>query len=232
MANYFTASSSGNVVIIDDRFRNMSLAKSGNLTTSAWSSEHGTGKGSVSVSGEDPIIAIRSSTNCALLARTKSGSTYTFTVASNSPSVTVPYYIFDTDNSTQSSNGLVIYNEDGKLVFDANRKYMRVVGMINGTIPSSGNLSKSIPSGITPAIVLATTGRIITIAGGPVQGTNQWRINTSTVIGCVRISGNAAYAKRVTVDSSVTVGSGSGSVPTGSFGSMNTAMPIIDVSHY
>lgn len=43
-------------------------------------------------------------------------------------------YIFTTEQPTSSSNyGLVVYKENGKVLFDANRKYMRILDCINIT---------------------------------------------------------------------------------------------------
>lgn len=72
--------------------------------------------------------------------------------------VTLLVFGYPSNESPPTGYGLVVYNEDGEICFNSNKKYLRVVDILSGANHSS-LVSKSYPAGRTYACVtLSSTG--------------------------------------------------------------------------
>lgn len=82
----------------------------------------------ISVSGENPIIAVASGGFCCAYLYQRSGSTFTFRIYNGDYNTqNVEYYIFDNSANAGGNSGFQVFNSAGRLVFDSNKKYMRVL---------------------------------------------------------------------------------------------------------
>ena len=145
---------------IDENYRNFTVKTSGTGTT-----------GVTSIGGTNPIyvsqitattctfpmISIRSTSSYVSVIGTEvNGSTYTFSVASNSSSTSFNYWIFDVATPPVDTFGLEIYNSNGDLVFHSSNKAMRIVTSYDaGDGDTSGN---TLASGRTYAVIQGSNG--------------------------------------------------------------------------
>lgn len=131
---------------IDDQYANLRLIQKGTLPA---------GKNVVTVTGNYPLVVVRleqpTTGGADLWAYTEScvqtGNSWSFTISTTLGGVAkdgmqFEYYIFDSADPRPSTFGLQTFNAAGKLVYDSNEKYLKVVSQIKvanfrsiGTIP-------------------------------------------------------------------------------------------------
>lgn len=151
----FRTRNSGGGIQIDQTYRNLALRSKGSFSPGTPFNSNAWRLGSITVSGNNPVLAWRCSQPCALISATRSGTsiTYQFVVAATTG--TVEWWLFDdpTFGVPVGNVGLRIRNPaTGGVVFDSRMKYMRVVGSVAGDYsqlvpPANGNYSGS------PAII-------------------------------------------------------------------------------
>jgi len=164
-------------ICIDEEYRNFALKTSGSATIgttdiNAVGAAYAIYKADIAVTNcTSPIIALRATTDyVSVLGTAVSGSTYTFTVASNTSNFSFDYWVFDIAALPADTFGFEIYNSSGDLVFHSSNKALRVVSAYD----ASG-------TGASPNVTL-TAGRTYAVA----QGANGWRFRDRSVIGVYR----------------------------------------------
>ena len=231
MAQYFyNLTDEGNVIQISDDYRNLAFINKVQVGTAEINSNL-TGVSSMrswslTVTGNNPIIAVGDANNCILYGRSQSGNNFTFTGVTVGNTSSFIAYIFDYPTGGGSGPGLVIRNVSGELVFDSNLRYMKVAGMVTerGTF--------TYPANKTYAALLGVTTSIITVAGGPVGGGGYWLVNVQTGRPTINISGNTITAAYAPVKNWTQEGDpGQVVTPTpGTYGSYAIFAPILDVT--
>lgn len=127
------------IAVIDDQFKNYTLRSQGTATSAADpASTRGRGRFQVTVNGDNPIIAFRSSNGVVMAARVQSGTSFTFYAYTEVAGQQVQYYVFDEPIVVSSTWGGQVFSAAGKLVFDALAKYMRVVDLVAIDVGSTG----------------------------------------------------------------------------------------------
>lgn len=159
----------GGIVQIDSAYGNYYLSQSGAPASTAISGT-GTGVASllypqswvvVTVTGNNPLIAFRSTEKSFLYNVVQSGTGWTFTIATfGAVGTIINYYIYDTFPVPLASDwGLEIYDASSKVTFSSLRKYLRVVDQLAGTynfVDGASNWdgnSYSYPAGRTYALI-------------------------------------------------------------------------------
>lgn len=127
------------ITVIDDQFKNYTLRSQGSVTSSADpNSSSGRGRFQVTVNGDNPVIAFRSSNGVVMAARVRNGSAFTFFAYTEVATQLVQYYVFDEPIVLSSTWGGQVFSAAGALVFDALAKYMRVVDLVSINVGSTG----------------------------------------------------------------------------------------------
>lgn len=149
----------GQTIQIDENYKNLELRGKYQLTATNLISvgSPNTYDVSLSVAGvTNPIIAIHCpGVYVALISTSQSGSnvTYRFAALSNTSSFTV--YVFDNPTLSASNFGMQVFDANGQLVFDANKRYLRVLSSTSFsnfsqagiTFPADGGVYGYVPSG-------------------------------------------------------------------------------------
>ena len=129
-AGFQTFNETGNVQI-DANFKNMEFRSKGTFSIAPTNAPNGGGVTStytVRFTGQAPILAIVCSSYCYVGTYIEGAETLFVIVNAENATITGEYFIFDVADNTQSSNsGLQVFNELGQLVFDANKRYMKVL---------------------------------------------------------------------------------------------------------
>jgi hypothetical protein len=153
---------------------NYGLIQSGVLTASdaGFGSNPRRGYVSLTFNGENPIVAWSSSDGVVLAARSQNGSSFTFFFYTENPATTFTYYVFDRPTAVSNWGFRIINPVDRKVVFDAQRKYMRVVDFWTVDTSSSGVISRSYSAGRNYAVAQCLPGLQWIAVTGPPQGGN------------------------------------------------------------
>jgi hypothetical protein len=115
---------------IDGDMLNMEMVAKGAVTIGGTNSGQNGNVSTVdiSVAGENPVIAIASPGFCCAYLYSRSGSTFTFRIFNGEAGAqNVEYFIFDNSGGSAGNSGFQVFNAAGRLVFDSNKKYMRVL---------------------------------------------------------------------------------------------------------
>lgn len=131
-------------VQIDDTYPNLALLKKGTATLTDTGNEFTQSRSAlITVTGETPMIAWTSNFPVFLAMVSKSGSTYTFRLMSTNAydGYSFTYYVFDRPVDSGSTSGVQVFDSAGRLTFDSGRKYLRVMGVGNHDINTSGTVS-------------------------------------------------------------------------------------------
>jgi hypothetical protein len=152
----FRTRNAGGGIQIDQNFRNLALRSKGTLVPgTSWNA----GKwrlGTITVTGNSPVLAWRSASPAAMVQATRTGTsiTYTFIIAATGGSI--DWYLFDEPvyGVAAGTLGMRIRNPTtGVVVFDSRMKYMRIVGTINGdfsqTVPPAAGAYAGTPAIVT-----------------------------------------------------------------------------------
>lgn len=148
-------------ICIDEELRSFAQKTKGTATTGTTSigGTNASYKAEIQVSNcTRPMIALRSVSNSvSVLGTAVSGSTFTWTVASNTASHSFDWWVYDVAEVPSSDNfGFALYNSAGDLIFHSGNKAMRVVTAYDaGTGGSTGN---TLASGRTYAVIQGATG--------------------------------------------------------------------------
>lgn len=84
----------------------------------------------------NPICFIYTDATAAFVEINITGSTYTWTITSNTNG-NFSAYIFDVPVTASNGHGIKVYDESADLVFDSENKYMKVIDYFSLTIPST-----------------------------------------------------------------------------------------------
>jgi hypothetical protein len=84
----------------------------------------------------DPICFIYTDATAAFVQINITGSTYTWTITSNTNG-NFAAYIFDVPATTGDGHGIKVYDESAELVFDSENKYMKVVDYFSLPVTNS-----------------------------------------------------------------------------------------------
>ena len=119
-------------VQIDANYLNMELKSKGSAVIGPSNMANGgslIGKISFTVGGETPAVAVISSGYVACYLASRSGNSFTFEIYNGeSANTSVEWFVFDNSNNEGVGNsGLQVLNAAGRLVFDSNKKYLRVL---------------------------------------------------------------------------------------------------------
>lgn len=133
----------------------------------------------------NPVCFIVSSINAGFTNIAISGTSYTWTISSNS-SGTATAYIFDVPISASLTYGINVFDGSSNLVFSSDYKYMRVIDTFD--LPNSGgNVTRSYTNSGVYAVGIGIPRTIIPIApfnivftDGVVCNTNSISINYQT----------------------------------------------------
>lgn len=173
-------------ICIDEEYRNLVVKTSGSATIGTTNINTG---GAYAIYTVDivvsncvsPLIATRAITDYVSIIGTQvSGSTYTFTVASNTSNFSFDYWVFDVINTTPADTfGLVVYNSSGDIVFHSSSKALRIAGVYDAS-GTGATANATLASGKTYAVI---------------QGANGFRSRNRLVISTWRYTSYCAGAK-------------------------------------
>lgn len=220
-------------VLIGDDYYNLGVTSHGTQTMQP---SNGSPRGNIqigrvelAVSGESPILAISSTALIGLDARKRgTGSTWTFSLVSDTSNATFKYWIFDRPNLAGIGN-FRLRDVAGKMVFDSNTRYMRVVDIIPYTVGGASTQPKSYTAGRTYAFCFVNTARVTTIGGGGVVGGRRRYMFTYSVSAAAMDAGGGRYGSMVPYNYTF---SGGLSQPTGTWGTNAAAILVLDVTDF
>lgn len=129
------------------------------------------GSTTVTVAGRNPVIALNSSSLCYASLQSQSGGVFTFYIYNGeNTTVSGEYFIFDTASDASAGNtGMQIFNAAGKLVFDSNKKYMKVLDYFDSTVVSEDQ-TRSYAKKV--AFVMSDFGYRFVVQSSPTQPGN------------------------------------------------------------
>jgi hypothetical protein len=141
----FQVIGSHGAVQIDADYFNLGFISKGTVNTTgpAFSNAAPT----VTVTGNTPILCIRSNTVTASIVRvTKSGNQYTYRISGNAAGA-IDWFLFDKMQGSGNA-GMQVFNANGEVVFDASARPMRVVSIyqINDGDTKTGTTSLLLPA--------------------------------------------------------------------------------------
>lgn len=177
-------------VQIDELYKNMEVRAVGTATTTmAYSGAASIAE--IAYSGANPILVIRSANPATLYKQQVSGSSWTFyVVVLGATGQSVDYWIFDNpDNATPTGYGLAVYSASGDVIFNSNKKYLRVVDFFKGTGWSADNRTYVSGRVYGFATVFAGYGeQLITLSGG-FYIRNEFAMSGSNITNGIRFEG-------------------------------------------
>ena len=155
MATGFRTRNSGGGIQIDQTYRNLALRSKGSFAPGTPWNGNAWRLGSITVTGNNPVLAWRCAQPCAMISASRSGTSITYQFVIAATAGTVEWWLFDDPafGVPVGNVGLRIHNPDtGGVVFDSRMKYLRVVGSVTGDYsqlapPPNGNYAGS------PAVV-------------------------------------------------------------------------------
>lgn len=171
MTEGFRTKTSGGGIQIDQTYKNLALRGKGSFNPgTSWN--YGKWRlGSITVTGNSPVLAWRCNAPCAMTYASRSGNSITYTFLIAATSGTVEWWLFDTPDYGQANGdiGLRVRNPaTNAVVFDSRMKYMRVVGALNGTSGRPGDASYAgSPAIVTGNSVYSYVSQITGNIGSP-----------------------------------------------------------------
>ncbi|MGO4701709.1 hypothetical protein [Dyella sp. 2RAB6] len=190
-------------ILIDQNFQNLALISSGSISIGSNSSAGGYfGSTTIPATGV-PLIFVRSAGLVSIISATN--GRFDWRLAKGV--TTFDYYAFAPPQSLSGNVGLQVFGSDGKLCFDAQQKYLRILGTVTtkGSMyfPDGGGVGTALSfplPGARPAVCFSDPGgQFQVITGSTVSGGLTYR----TVARCgMRINGsNLELAQFQEVDS-------------------------------
>lgn len=161
---------SSNILQIDGTYQNLELYATGTITMNLDDNNLGAYAEVACPAGKfSPVLAVKTASEGVFVIR-HSASVFRIYVGARVYTKTVTYYLFTESGPVSPGGvGLIVRNENtGAVVYNSNKKYLRVLQPVVGAIAVDGSLSYSFP-GKSIAIVqgLRPNYRNIT-SGGPV----------------------------------------------------------------
>lgn len=157
------------------------------------------GSTTVTVVGRNPVIALNSATLCYASLRSQSGNQFTFYIYNGeNTNASGEYFIFDSASDASAGNtGMQIFNSAGKLVFDSNKKYMKVLDYFQS---STVSVDETRNYGKKTAFVMSDFGYRYVVQNSPTQPGNSsvkflqsWLHLGSTPSGQFRLKDTATF---------------------------------------
>lgn len=238
MAVGFRARGDALNVQIDDSYFNFALSTSASVTL-AFASGIAVYQSTITVTGTSPIIAWSGASGpVTLISVSQSGSSWTFTLASNA-AYTLRYFVFDVPanaGSPASAPGLRVRNAAGAVTFDSRLKYLRVAAVRSidtwnemGHDEGGSPVVVSLPTGRTYASAVSLLGVLNdpgeTVSIDPITGNPTSHFHPIVhALGCY-VSGSTMYSNWVAVNFGT-------SNPNLTFTNSNGQTLAIDVTNY
>lgn len=171
----FQSFNDGNFIQIDADYKNYEFRQKGGFTIGPSNLANGgsnLGTVTVTVTGTAPIIAINCDQFCYASIRSISGNSFTFEIYNgNNFNIGGTFFIFDASSPNPASNtGMQIFDGAGNLVFDAQKKYMKVLEYFSPP-GSNADETHSYP-GKTTAFVMCDYGYRFVVQASPTQPGN------------------------------------------------------------
>lgn len=156
-------------VQIDADYLNMELKNTGAATIAPSNMASGGGQNSsvtFTVTGENPAIAVISDRMSACYLVSRSGSSFTFAIYNGeNANSNVQWFHFDnSDNNGAGNSGVQVFNASQRLVFDSNKKYLRV---LDYWVRSTGNLETRSYPGKKVAVIMCDYGYRFVVQNSP-----------------------------------------------------------------
>jgi len=204
-----------NFIQIDGDYRNLEFKQKGSVNIPGSNAAGGGGVVSyvtVSYSGVDPVIAINSSGFSYASISSISGNTYTWMIYNGETSAqTVEYFIFAQPSSSSAGNsGIEIRDAAGSLVFDSNKRYLRVMDYLESSKVSEDQ-TRSYDA--KPAFLMCDFGYRYVVTASPTDPSNSSVKFVQSWLHLGKVSGNQFQLKdtatytNARVDSANQVGS-------------------------
>lgn len=178
---------------IDADYLNMELKSRGSGTIAPSNLANGGSQSSVlyvDVVGEAPLIAVISSGFTASYLVSRSGNSFRFAIYNGeNANTSVEWFIFDNSSNEGAGNsGMQIFNAQGRLVFDSNKKYMRVLDYWQNDDPSEQ--SRNYP-GKRAAVVMCDYGYRFLVLNSPVDPGSSTKCMVQSFLDCTKNNGQA-----------------------------------------
>lgn len=179
MAN-FEVVNDNNVLQIGDSWRNLEFRQKFGVNPSPVTrpGQADGGQFEFTVWGQNPLVAFAGTNNAILTERVQNGNQFTFkghTVQRGGFTV----YVFDLPGQDGGGQYLLVKDAADQVVFDASRKYMRVVAMLNGTLnPGAAGPAVDVGGGKTVAVLQGVNGGFLQVIGGFIGMGPDWRTET------------------------------------------------------
>lgn len=179
---------------IDADYLNLELKQKGPFSLNGSNTANGGGVSSgvqVSFTGESPVIAIKSTTFCCAYPLSRSGNTFNFYIYNgDNQACTGEYFIFDNSSDASAGNtGMQIFNAQGRLVFDANKKYLKVLDYWQVDNQPGEGISRDYPNK-TVATVMCDFGYRYIVAPSPADPSSPNYAFLQSWLNCSRTSGS------------------------------------------
>jgi len=204
-----------NVVQIDGNYSNLQMTAKGTVYSAFQAVQANTNPNGtyyydipvayVSFNAVSPVFAVSGDTSAAVVATSNSGNSWTVTIWTPNGPAGVDWFVFDRATPADSKSGLQVFNDAQQLVFDAQMKYLKVVGNVLDLVPVHSN---GAVNGLTSPFTYGYgfPGKRIAIGAmlTPINwGTTKWPSGENTVpgspncrglgLGCWRGVAGAAY---------------------------------------
>lgn len=171
----FQCFNDGSFIQIDADYKNYEFSQKGTFTigpSNLASGGSSLGTVTVTVNGSFPVLAINCAELCYASLKSRSGQTFTFEIYNgNNYNISGEYFVFDASNANSAGNvGMQIFNASAELVYDTNKKYMRVLDYFSPA-GASADETRSYP-GKKTAYVMADFGYRFVVQASPTQPGN------------------------------------------------------------
>lgn len=179
---------------IDANYLNLELKQRGSFNLAGSNTANGgsTSSGlSVTVNGESPVIAIQSTTFCCAYPLSQNGNSFTFYIYNgDNQACSGEYFVFDNSSADQASDsGFQVFNPQGRLVFDAGKKYLRVLEYWQVDDNPGESISRDYP-GKSVAVVMCDFGYRYVVAPSPADPTNPNYAFLQSWLNCSKTQGS------------------------------------------
>jgi hypothetical protein len=178
---------------IDADYLNMELKSRGSGTIAPSNMASGGPTNSyiqVTVTGEAPVLAVLSAGFVASWLMSRSGNTFTFNIFNGENANTaVEWFVFDnSSNEGPGNSGIQIFNAQSRLVFDSNKKYLRVLDYWER---NNSNLETRSYPGKRLATVMCDYGYRYIVANSPVDPGSTTKCMLQSFLDCTKNVGDS-----------------------------------------
>lgn len=181
-------------VQIDADYLNLELKQKGSFSLAGSNTANGGSTSSgvqINFTGESPVIAIKSTTFCCAYPLSRSGSTFSFYIYNgDGADCTGEYFIFDnSSNESLSNSGFQVFNAAGRLVFDAGKRYLKVLDYWQIDDNPGESISRDYP-GKSVAVVMCDFGYRYVVAPSPADPSNPNYAFLQSWLNCSKTQGS------------------------------------------